>query len=110
MKNDIQEMIIDIILNSDFFPNKLKNEVRNFKNWGDKIINVEFQYHYQTINQDSMLKYGPTKFNTLKTSEHTTILKWSSGLDTILPMINKDLITFNWFDEIIKYREGIKNE
>ena len=104
MKNDIQEMIIDIILNSNFFPNKLKNEVRNFKNWGDKIIKFEIQYHYQTINQNN----GPTRSNTIKTSEHTTILKWSSGLETILPMINKDLNIFNWFDEVIKYKEGIK--
>ena len=40
---DQEKIIIDIILESDFFPNIIKNEIRNFRNWGYKLEKLEIE-------------------------------------------------------------------
>lgn len=100
MKDDRQKMIIDIILNSNFFPDYIKREVSGFYVQGIKINKFELQHHYERLNKN----------NLIKARNSTTVLHWSNGVNTILQMINKDLIEFNWNDEICKYKENKANE
>lgn len=95
-----QKMIVDIILNSDFFPQEIKNEVNNFNNWGDKIISLEYQRNIKHINNDKT--YGPTLGNKIKISNDVIILNWDNGFITYIPTINKNLKEFNLYNEICK--------
>ena len=101
---DNQKMIIDIILNSDFFPQDVKNEVKNFNNWGYKITTFEFQRNIKSIKNDET--YGPTLGNKIKISNDVFILNWDNGFVTSIPLLNKHLKEFNLYDEICKYKEG----
>lgn len=100
MNEDRQKMIIDIILNSNFFPEYIKREVSCFNIANFKINKLEVQHHYERIKNSKLIK----------TRNNTTVLHWSNGVNTILPMINKDLKEFNWCDEICKYKEENKVE
>jgi hypothetical protein len=103
-RQDQEKIIINIILESDFFPNGIKNEIRNFRNWGYKLEKLEIERNISFV--DCKKNNGrwqpidiPIKFNKDK-----VILIWDKD-KTIVNLNNENLGKFNLLKALVEKRK-----
>ena len=93
---DQEKIIIDIILESDFFPNIIKNEIRNFRNWGYKLECFEIERDLLETDYNNQFL--------IRVAKETLFLIWDQDTTEILltKIINGEYHKFSFLNILIK--------
>lgn len=92
-------ILIEIILENNFFQVETKNEIKKMKDLGYKIYKFEIDRDIVNCNDNT---FGPTLNNYRRISNLQLILYWDCDTKTYINLTNEKLETFNLSQSILQ--------